>query len=619
MAEAYLTLSGMTAGAVSVWNGYEAGYGQVRYTVPTADGQAVTVTVPSALRGASFAGVHLSYTLSGDAGTSAVRFEGTGVPATDAALLERLQRGDTEIRLYFSFRATGGFGGEGAHSAYASWTDISVKADFIPPNGARGTLTLSDGGQVEYGVNACSLARGESALVTLRLQAGGVRAFRLDLAGDDENVFDSFTVVPEDGALAETEIRLSQAAWTGRLARAHFRVTVADEGGERPSAWQESALMLCAHRLPPSPSCLWTDESGVQARFGAFIQGKSRMKLTLNPGLDEAADAGATAVRRRLLLAGEEYLLGGDGAELGEVNLSGSVDYTLEVTDSHGLTGSFSGRLALLPYAAPKISGLAFERYSVHVSPQGESLYEPDDGSDTVRVTAKGAVSALNGLNAWTLEAEYSDGETQGQALLASGADGRALSYENDRQLFGALLSESRTWSVRVTLTDQFESAVYDVAVPKAGGLFNIERGGVAVGMRSTGTRTDKKFEVNYPAVFRQEVSFPGEDTGWLAPVLTDCQEYSQDYPVRARVRLGVLYLRGAVRLNALLASGLSRRIMILPPGCAPAYPAVLWAGKGFGMSLQIDTNGDVTLTNRSGAAVTAGEFFSVAACLLRE
>ena len=617
MAEAYLTLSGCAAAAVSLWNGYEAGYSQVRYTTPTVDGQAVTVTVPAVLRGASFSGAHLSYTLAQDAGTAAVRFEGTGLAATDAAILEKLQRGETELRLYFSFRASGGSGGEGAHSAYAAWSDIRVKVGYLPPDGAQGTLTLPDGRQVEYSVHAHSLAPGESAGVTLRLAGGGARAFRLDMAGEGESAYDSFAAVPEDGMLAQTQMSVSQAQWTGRLVPARLRVTVTDENGEHTSAWQQSALTLCAYYLAPVPACAWTDESGVQTDFGAFVQGKSRMKISMDAGLDTAADAGATAVTRRLVLAGEEYLLGGNELEIGFLNLSGSADYALTVTDSHGLSGSCTGTLAILPYARPKLSALAFERYRAYTGAQGESLYEPDDGSDLIRVTAVGAVSPLDGLNAWTLAARYTDCESQAEIQIASGADGRALNYVLDRDLFTRLLSETKNWNVLVTLADRFESAVYELTVPKAGGLFNIERGGVAVGMRSTGTPADKRFEVNYPAVFYGGASFPGEDTGWLAPTLTDCQEYSSDYPVRARVRLGVLYLRGAIRLNALLASGLSRRVMVLPPGCAPSYPVVLWAGKGYGMSVTIDTNGDVTLTNRSGAAATAGEFFSVVACIL--
>ena len=317
MAEAYLTLSGCAAAAVSVWTGYEAGYGQVRYTTPTVDGQAVTVTVPAVLRGASFSGAHLSYTLAQDAGTAAVRFEGTGLAATDAAILEKLQRGETELRLYFSFRASGGSGGEGAHSAYAAWSDIRVKVGYLPPDGAQGTLPLPDGRQVEYSVHAHSLAPGESAGVTLRLAGGGARAFRLDMAGEGESAYDSFAAVPEDGMLAQTQMSVSQAQWTGRLAPARLRVTVTDENGEHTSAWQQSALTLCAYYLAPAPACAWTDESGVQTDFGAFVQGKSRMKISVDAGLDTAADAGVTAVTRRLVLAGEEYLLGGDEMEIG--------------------------------------------------------------------------------------------------------------------------------------------------------------------------------------------------------------------------------------------------------------------------------------------------------------
>ena len=53
MAIGYLTLSRNSAGANSSWSGYESGYGEVRYTTPTWGGQAVTVTVPAEMQGAT--------------------------------------------------------------------------------------------------------------------------------------------------------------------------------------------------------------------------------------------------------------------------------------------------------------------------------------------------------------------------------------------------------------------------------------------------------------------------------------------------------------------------------------------------------------------------------------
>ena len=134
--------------------------------------------------------------------------------------------------------------------------------------------------------------------------------------------------------------------------------------------------------------------------------------------------------------------------------------------------------------------------------------------------------------------------------------------------------------------------------------------------MRSTGTLANPLFEAAYPAVFHAPVSFPGSDSGWLAPALSNVTEYSADYPVRARLKLGLLFLRGAIRLDALLPSGQSRPVMTLPDGLRPAFPCALWAGRVSGVSLLIEPSGLVTLYNNSGAAITSGAFISVAGCV---
>ena len=55
--------------------------------------------------------------------------------------------------------------------------------------------------------------------------------------------------------------------------------------------------------------------------------------------------------------------------------------------------------------------------------------------------------------------------------------------------------------------------------MPKAGGIFNIEATGVAVGMRSTGTREQPLFQVAYPAELASISRLNGRDydTGWVS------------------------------------------------------------------------------------------------------
>ena len=74
MAIGYLTLSRNSAGANSTWSGYESGYNEIRYTTPTWGGQAVTVTIPAEMQGATFNSATLTYNVSSPSGTRRVAY-----------------------------------------------------------------------------------------------------------------------------------------------------------------------------------------------------------------------------------------------------------------------------------------------------------------------------------------------------------------------------------------------------------------------------------------------------------------------------------------------------------------------------------------------------------------
>ena len=157
MAIGYLTLSRNSAGANSTWSGYESGYNEIRYTTPTWGGQAVTVTIPAEMQGATFNSATLTYNVSSPSGTRRVAYHNEGTLVTNANLLERLISGGN-LDLYFSYQATGGTGGEGSHSANCSWNNITITVDYTPATGLTGNTTITNAGSVIYSLEKASLA-----------------------------------------------------------------------------------------------------------------------------------------------------------------------------------------------------------------------------------------------------------------------------------------------------------------------------------------------------------------------------------------------------------------------------------------------------------------------------
>ena len=175
--------------------------------------------------------------------------------------------------------------------------------------------------------------------------------------------------------------------------------------------------------------------------------------------------------------------------------------------------------LCVTPWSPPFLSGIEPERYSSGVDTGGNPVYYPDDGGTDIRLSLTGGVSSVNGLNAWTLVMSATNGTDTYTRTLLAGADGGAISLDRDRGVYGAQLSASSDWAVTLTLADSFATSVYDgIVIPRAGAIFNIEKTGVAVGMRSTGTLAQPLFQVAYPAEFSSVSKLGGKvyDTGWV-------------------------------------------------------------------------------------------------------
>lgn len=623
MATANLTCSPTSGGAVSTWSGYQSGYNEIRYTTPTADGFYCTITVPSSLTGATFNSVSFTYTGAGASGTKAVRYNGTSTSVTNANLLEKLQNGETEIKVYFSFRATGGTGGEGTHSATYTWSSVAVSVDYTPASVVNGTITLGTSSSVFYAIDKRSLAQGETIPITLSITPDkAVTAVKIELDDSSHTNFESVSMSLTAPTGSATTVTLNYSMTTAtvlasRVNTGYIRITLTTADGNEVSAWTATDLKLITTRNNPTITAAWSDTAGYYTTFSGYLQSMSHMVCAITPTLDTTADPDITIATRRLTIAGNTYAAGSNAFDIGAVDASGSVSYSITITDSFGKSGTVSGTLTFIAYTPPYLSSLAFERYN-------STTLQLDDSSDYIWVTAVGAVSSLNSSNAWTMVAAYSGGGISNSRTIASGTDGGAINYSQNRTIFPTRLSDAIEWAVTVTLTDQVTSAVYTLTIPKSGGIFNIEKKGVAVGQRSTGTTSNPIFESAYPAHFYAGIYDAngnrvdgGSDTGWQSLTLTNCSQASGWAVCACRKINGIVYVRGAVTLSASMSSSGSASLTLttLPDGFRPAANFLVNSGaRANYSSIEIDSDGSVKLWNRIGAAIGTTEVVSITA-----
>ena len=188
--------------------------------------------------------------------------------------------------------------------------------------------------------------------------------------------------------------------------------------------------------------------------------------------------------------------------DLPEPDYSGALSYTYTLVDSAGLSASCNGSFQAFPYQKPAISLFDATRYEIVID-EGPV---PSDGGTHVWIDLNGAVSPVAGKNAWSvsLHCETVDHTSPSTRTVTSGTDGATFSYSQDTSVFTAEVSAADTWEFTVVVSDMLNTEQITTLVLKAGGYLDVEKTGVAVGMRSTATAASKKFEVaeDYSAYF---------------------------------------------------------------------------------------------------------------------
>lgn len=172
---------------------------------------------------------------------------------------------------------------------------------------------------------------------------------------------------------------------------------------------------------------------------------------------------------------------------------------------------------AFLPRLSIPSGHALAERYSAVESDTGEISYVATDDGTSVRLSlgteicriAPYSFNADNpdlGQNEWYLDVSY--GENGGDMTtknVASGTDEKPINeYLEDMLLLeGVEFDPTKKYVVSITLRDKVgNSSMLTAYIDAAGAYLNVEKRGVAVGMRSTGTPENPIFECKYPAYF---------------------------------------------------------------------------------------------------------------------
>ena len=255
--------------------------------------------------------------------------------------------------------------------------------------------------------------------------------------------------------------------------------------------------------------------------FGGYIAGQSLPTLTATFSTDSRDQTLTTTHHLVVTDSGNNVIFDGTttaaalavdaSINLPAIAAAGTYTYTWTVTDSAGLSDDETGTFTVLAYSPPSITAFILARYR-HDSVSGTNVAA--DNGTLLWLDLQVSISSVESKNAWTMTMDYAaaDGGAAYTVQIGSGSDGQTLSLTHDERLdddYHLSFSATSTWDVSVTITDILDNSVTaQFTVPKAGAYFDIEKTGVAVGMRSTGDKNEydsqtgdlvtvnKKFEV---------------------------------------------------------------------------------------------------------------------------
>lgn len=293
--------------------------------------------------------------------------------------------------------------------------------------------------------------------------------------------------------------------------------------------------------------------SGLAVQFGAFVQGKSKVKI----GIVAAGAYGSIIKAYKTTVDGKSYT--GAAPVTGTLS-SGTKSVTITVTDSRGRTAKATKTLTVIAYAAPVIRGIS----AVRCLEYGTENYDGTHG----KIGFGFNISPVSSQNTSKYTLEYKARASSEWIKLKEGT-GYTLSTT---LITAAALNVDSAYDVRLTVKDYFTTVTKTVEIPTAFTLLDFNASGRAMAFGKVSELTEG-IEFGLPVIFRNGYDVTG-NPGWITAKLTsDFETYAANAGNTLRYKKigGVVYLKGVVTPKATLTGGTDNvTITTLPEGYRP-------------------------------------------------
>lgn len=252
--------------------------------------------------------------------------------------------------------------------------------------------------------------------------------------------------------------------------------------------------------------------SGLAAQFGAYIQSKSKLSVTITA----AGAKGSTIKSYRTTFSGKTYTARTWTSDI--LAASGTLSMTTTVTDSRGRTASKTTSVSVLAYTPPRIQAFSVYRCNSEGAADDEGLY--------IAVRYKYSAPSLNGGNTASLAAQYKQSTATSYSSLLSGS---GLSADMTEKPSSPTFSTDYQYDLLLTVTDYFGAvATAEAKLPSGKVILDLAADGLGFAVGKTSERDG--LEVAWPLNTKEIVICDG--------TLYPSVDYKADFdgPVKAQV-----------------------------------------------------------------------------------
>lgn len=229
----------------------------------------------------------------------------------------------------------------------------------------------------------------------------------------------------------------------------------------------DALIISCAIPTSVKPSCTISveDPTGLMAKYGAAVQGLSKLEITVKGSTSYDAPISYYEISAN----GAKY--NDDTATTDVLTTAGENKIAATVKDTRGRTGSNSTTVDVLAYTAPAISKLTVHRCD-------EDGTENDQGK-YVRVVFSATVTSLNNKNtaAYTLRYKRPTDADEVEVSLTDLAN--VFAVTEYQYVFEA--DSNSTYAVAIDVVDNHDDDTRDTSVSTAFTLMNFHKNGRAM------------------------------------------------------------------------------------------------------------------------------------------